>query len=99
MESIEQTQSLCPICQRPVEAEYDKDGDRAVFVQHCPEHGEFRTLASESAEDLESWIRHPVINIPPKTAQTKGIPWTRAVPFTAEPVRITCRPPAAFLSM
>lgn len=79
--TIRKTQSLCPICQRPVEAEYDKDGDRAVFVQHCPEHGEFRTLASESAEDLESWIRHPVINIPPKTAQTKGDPLDKSCPL------------------
>ena len=78
MNIISKTQSICPICRRPIEAYYMQEegccdcGTRVFFVQECPEHGEFKTLASERADDFKEWIRNPVMNIPPKQALTEG---------------------------
>ena len=101
MKTISKTQSICPVCHKPINAYYiemghgdvypvpesdccceqapeescccEPDG-RVYFVQQCPEHGEFRTLASESAADFKAWVQNPVINIPPKQAITEGAP-------------------------
>ena len=82
---IRKTQSICPVCRRPVEAYYEEETAgrqaRVFFVQKCPEHGEFRTLASESAEDFKAWIAHPVVNIPPKQPITKGDPEDKSCPL------------------
>lgn len=81
MNIINRTQSICPVCTVPTEACYIEENGRAYFVQHCSRHGEFKTLASESAEDLRKWIANPVMNIPPKTAITKGDPEDRSCPL------------------
>lgn len=86
---LSKTQSICPVCRRPVAAYYIQedggsdgtcetacDGDMnavVFFVQDCPEHGRFRTLASERADDFKEWVKNPVINIPPKQAITGGM--------------------------
>lgn len=68
MRTLTETQSICPVCFRPVKAAYvDRDGK--VFIEkECFEHGPFRELVSNSAADYEEWVKHPVINIPPKAA-------------------------------
>lgn len=94
---IYKTQSICPVCRKPIPAGYvQKPGggnslsdesqdncccdctcgtaDSVFFVQECPEHGRFETLAAERAEDFREWIKNPVINIPPVRAITRGAP-------------------------
>lgn len=71
---LEATQSICPLCGRSIEAFYIEEKDRVYFVKECPDHGTFKTTASESAEDYKEWIKNPIINIAPKTAVTKGAP-------------------------
>ena len=87
MNIISKTQSICPVCRKPVEAFYMQEdgccdmGTRVYFVQNCPEHGEFRTLAAERADDFKSWIRHPVMNIPPEKSITQGDPEDASCPL------------------
>ncbi|MGN0702855.1 MAG: radical SAM protein [Lentihominibacter sp.] len=87
MDIISRTQSICPICRRPVPAYYIREegccdmGTGVFFVQKCPDHGEFRTLASERADDFKEWIKHPVMNIPPQTAITRGDPEDASCPL------------------
>ncbi|MCI7146389.1 MAG: radical SAM protein [Clostridiales bacterium] len=87
MNIISRTRSICPVCRRPVEAYYMQEdgccdmGTRVFFVQNCPEHGEFRTLAAERADDFKAWIRNPVMNIPPEKAITKGDPEDASCPL------------------
>ncbi len=77
-EYVSKTQSICPVCHRPIDAYYmegdstDTEDSRVYFVKECPEHGEYRTLAAESSADFKWWIDHPVVNVPPETAITKG---------------------------
>lgn len=65
-------QSICPLCHKPIEAFYVEEKGRVYFVKECDEHGIFRTLASENAEDFKEWIKHPVVNIPPRKPITEG---------------------------
>ena len=87
MNILNKTQSICPVCKRPIAAYYiektescgeteleGKKPARVFFRQECPEHGSFETLASENSEDFKQWISNPVINIPPKAAITEGDP-------------------------
>lgn len=72
MIELSKTQSLCPVCQKPIEARYlDIDG-RVYFEKECPNHGEFKSLISNSSEDYLKWIEYPVINIPPEKPIIKG---------------------------
>ena len=87
MNIISKTQSICPVCRKPVEAFYMQEdgccdmGTRVYFVQNCPEHGEFRTLAAERADDFKSWIKHPVMNIAPEKSITQGDPEDASCPL------------------
>lgn len=86
---LSKTQSLCPKCHKPINALYieEKAGcsccedGKVYFVQQCPEHGEFKTLASESSADFKRWVKNPVINIPPKEAITEGDPEDASCPL------------------
>ena len=72
MERLEDVQSICPVCEKPVKAWYTRRGEKVFLEKSCPEHGDFSALVSNCAEDYQEWIRSPVINIPPKEAVTKG---------------------------
>lgn len=72
MERDRIVQSICPVCHTPIKAEYVFHGDKVFFVKKCEEHGEFRTLASESKEDYLAWMEFTSVNVPPKVAVTKG---------------------------
>lgn len=69
---ISTAQSICPLCHKPIEAFYVEEKGQVHFIKECDEHGTFRTLASEDAEAFVKWTAHPVVNIPPKKAITKG---------------------------
>lgn len=71
---LHSAQSICPICHKAVEAFYIEEDNKVYFIKECSDHGTFKTLAAENADDYKRWVKNPVINIPPKSAQTKGDP-------------------------
>lgn len=75
------TQSICPICYRPLKAYYVAENDRVYFIKTCPQHGTFQTTAAEQSEDYQGWVKHPVINIAPKSALTCGDPQDQSCPL------------------
>lgn len=75
------TQSICPICHRPLTAYYVAADDRVYFIKTCPQHGTFQTTVAEHAEDYQQWVKHPVINIAPKAALTCGDPQDQSCPL------------------
>ncbi|MDR2181013.1 MAG: radical SAM protein [Synergistaceae bacterium] len=69
---LSQTQSVCPICRRPLAASYIEEGGRVYFRKTCPLCGDFSVRAAPDAQKFSAWISAPVVNIPPKTALTRG---------------------------
>lgn len=78
---IQKTQSICPICHKPIPAYYMEENGREIFVKECPEHGKYKTTAAENAADFVTWIHSPVVNIPPKEAMTQGDPDDASCPL------------------
>lgn len=78
---LSETQSICPVCHRPLEAYYTTESGHVYFVKTCPQHGTFRTTVSEHPEDYTRWVKHPVINIAPETVLTKGDPADQSCPL------------------
>lgn len=73
MKRLKATQSICPICHKALKAEYVFDRDSVYLIKACPDHGEFESFIAENEREFLKWIEHPVVNIPPKRAQTAGI--------------------------
>ena len=69
---ISKSQSICPVCHKPVEAFYVERDGKVYFEKYCRKHGLCSTVAAENAEDYRQWITNPVINIPPEKPLTKG---------------------------
>ena len=67
-----QVQSICPECGKALQARYEERGGKVYFEKECPEHGRFEALVSNSAEDFREWMDHPVVNVAPKKAVTRG---------------------------
>lgn len=72
MRKLDETQSICPVCEKPLPAHYIERDGKVFFEKECPKHGSFKALVSNSIDDYLEWTRFPVVNIPPKTAITKG---------------------------
>lgn len=78
---LAQTQSLCPVCLRLLDADYRLEGDTVYLCKSCPEHGEFRVPAwkeSEGATTFAQWrkgSRIPAYPARPATAVNKGCPF------------------------
>ena len=66
------TQTICPICNRPLNGEYIENGDFIFFTSSCPEHGTSSVLASEYTEDFNKWMEYQSVNVAPKVALTNG---------------------------
>jgi len=52
------TQSLCPECNRLIEARILEDGGKVVMEKRCPSHGEFRDIVYSDAKlylKMEEW--------------------------------------------
>ena len=52
------TQSLCPECNRLIEARILEDGGKVVMEKQCPSHGEFRDIVYSDAKlylKMEEW--------------------------------------------
>ena len=75
------TQSICPVCHRPLKAHYIAEDGRVCFMKTCPQHGTFQTTVAENAEDYQQWVKHPVINIAPKMALAAGDPQDQSCPL------------------
>ena len=78
---LHRTQSICPLCHEAIEAFYIEENGKVFIEKECSRHGSFRALASESAEDYRRWVENPVVNIPPKLAQTVGDPDDNSCPL------------------
>lgn len=65
-------QSICPICHKPIKAEYVSEQNGVVLRKICKEHGEFVALVSEYEEDYSNWMEFASVNVPPKVSITKG---------------------------
>lgn len=72
MITLSKTQSICPVCHEPVEAEYVLEAGKVLIRKKCPEHGEVSALVARNPQDYIRWTKHPVVNIPPKVNITKG---------------------------
>ncbi|MEG0829294.1 MAG: radical SAM protein [Anaerovoracaceae bacterium] len=72
MKELNWTQSICPVCKKPIKGVYRQEGDKVFFVKECSEHGEYKALVANKAEDYINWTKSAVINIPPKRPLTKG---------------------------
>ncbi len=73
MKKLSDAQTICPVCQAPLDGEYLCRDEEVYFTKSCPEHGDFETFIG-SREDYEAWMDHPVVNIPPLEPITKGVP-------------------------
>ncbi|MBN1838687.1 MAG: radical SAM protein [Campylobacterales bacterium] len=56
-EHLMQTQSLCPICLRKLEAFIVEENDDAYMLKTCPEHGLFETVLWRGRTPMREWIR------------------------------------------
>ncbi len=60
------TQSVCPVCLRKIDATRLSDGEDVFLVKSCPEHGAFKTVLWRGEPTMEAWRRpkevvHPQI--------------------------------------
>ena len=72
MRVLDITRSICPVCHKPIDAQYTEHDGKVYFEKECHEHGQFKALVSNSADDYKAWTANPVINIPPEKPMTSG---------------------------
>lgn len=72
MRTLEKTQSLCPICHKPIEAEYVEKGGKVFMRKDCLAHGTYESYIAGCVENFTDWTAHEIVNVPPKKAITKG---------------------------
>jgi uncharacterized radical SAM superfamily Fe-S cluster-containing enzyme len=65
-------QSICAICGKAISARYIHAAEGVCIEKRCPEHGDSRVLASESAADFETWFSSASVTVPPRIPVTKG---------------------------
>lgn len=71
MNILNDAQTICPECHRPLPGHYVARQEDVYFIKTCPEHGTFETFIG-AREDYEAWMSHPVVNIPPLKPITGG---------------------------
>ena len=74
---LHETESLCPICLKKIQARYVRENDKAYLYKECPEHGEFKVLFWNDADMYESWLQQGV-HAP---AKDRGRPGKRGCPY------------------
>ncbi len=72
MKILGNSQSVCPICKKVLDAFYVSEKENVYLFKKCEEHGEFQSLIAEKQEDFTRWVSNQVVNIPPKESLTKG---------------------------
>ena len=50
MNHVEKTKSICPICQKEIEATLTNRDGKVIISKKCPEHGEFSSTHWQSQE-------------------------------------------------
>jgi len=70
------TESLCPVCLKPIPASRVTDGDDVYLAKTCPEHGGFRSIIWRGPPDYASWSakRPPDPPVVAQTATERGCP-------------------------
>lgn len=74
---ISETESLCPICLKKIQARRVLIEEDIFLVKNCSEHGEFRTIIWKGLTSYKRWQRSTE-NSPPKasfTDKNKGCPF------------------------
>ncbi len=77
----EQTQSVCPVCLRRVDAAYVREGNSVFLQKTCPQHGNFRVPAwvePAGAPRFAVWrqgARIPAYPARPATPMAQGCPY------------------------
>lgn len=51
------TESVCPVCLKKIDAYRVMNGDRVYLEKECLDHGKFRTLIWNGLPEYESWAR------------------------------------------
>lgn len=71
------TESVCPVCLKRVEAEKTGRGGAVFLEKTCPEHGHFRTMIWGGHLPYEDWARPkpPAVPVNPAAAAQKGCPY------------------------
>ena len=78
---LAETQSLCPVCLRLVDAGYHLEGDTVILRKTCPEHGTFQVPAWKQREGMPSFkiwrqgSRIPAYPAHPATRVARGCPF------------------------
>jgi uncharacterized radical SAM superfamily Fe-S cluster-containing enzyme len=73
---IRETQSICPVCLKTVEAKIIKRDRNLYLTKECEEHGKFETVIWRGEPNYETWIRPKTPAYPklPFTEVSKGCP-------------------------
>ncbi len=72
MNILDQVQSICPQCHKPIDAQYVAEKGTVYLTKNCPQHGSWKTVIAEEQRDYIHWMRQKVVNIPPKKPLTQG---------------------------
>ena len=84
VEILHETQSLCPVCLRRLDARYVRQGQSILLERTCPEHGTFavdiwheRTEGDVTPPRFDGWSRPKTPSYPrePRTAVRYGCPY------------------------
>jgi uncharacterized radical SAM superfamily Fe-S cluster-containing enzyme len=54
---LEKTESICPVCLKPLGADIFRRGEEIFIDRFCPEHGQFSEVIWRGKPDFESWKR------------------------------------------
>ncbi|MCB2295293.1 radical SAM protein [Clostridium algoriphilum] len=71
-EVIKETQSICPVCLKIVNASVVKQCGELYLTKECEEHGFFKTVIWRGEPDYESWTR-------PKSPAYPKVPYTKVL--------------------
>ena len=72
MNTSEPSQSVCPQCGKPVQANYTERDGSIFFDINCPGCGVTSTLLSESREDFDFWMEFEPVTAAPRVPITEG---------------------------
>ncbi|MDR2368241.1 MAG: radical SAM protein [Deltaproteobacteria bacterium] len=73
---VSRTESLCPVCLRPLPADIVQSGHEALLCRLCPDHGLFREPIWRGEPSIEAWRRpkEPAAGVRALSPAGKGCP-------------------------
>ncbi|MEA4923077.1 MAG: radical SAM protein [Eubacteriaceae bacterium] len=72
MKILEKVQSICPVCAKPLPAQYIEENGEVFITKTCQEHGSWKVPVADRVEDYLKWTGRHVVNIPPPVVLTEG---------------------------